>query len=515
MISSSHEDVTIALLVPRNLVKTVKTILEGGGRLSHDRKIKPAKQNDGGELVGERYVVPASIPRSQYQSHKESGSELASWEDILRSLGLRDYLNQIDELAEHVYNTHVTLGEIRPYDSGGCPPNPSTSGGRSSPLIHAFNQWIDTLPKDALDKVLCSDAKSRTTLLLPSSFTYSIYPPLLLLPPNFFSKWPSAFLSEAFQPERVRLFNRLCHASKTTHVALNGPIARGSSDPGSTSMEDPVVLRSPTGFQPLYGDFGPALVPKRHPTHLDFEQSFWCTSRQNGIYQTWAHRYTMFSRGNISEKARVLHLRSLQPDRLGCPPEETSAVDLYAGIGYFAFSYAKAGVGKVFGWEINPWSLEGLRRGARDNKWRTTLCRQGEEVSESALKASRIVAFEESNQEAPERLLGLRGSVPPVRHVNCGYLPSSEDSWRTAFEVLDPILGGWIHAHENVEEQSLSMREKQVLEFFSNAAGERSESIPGRELTVTCEHVERVKSYAPGVSHFVFDIAIRPLMKSA
>ena len=38
--------------------------------------------------------------------------------------------------------------------------------------------------------------------------------------------------------------------------------------------------------------------------------------------------------------------------------------DLYAGIGYFAFSYAKAGVGKVLCWEINPWSVDGLRRGA-------------------------------------------------------------------------------------------------------------------------------------------------------
>ena len=513
MVYVSHEDSVIALLVPRNLVKTVKTVLEGGGRLSRDRKIEPAKQNDGAELVGERYVVPASISWSQYKAYKESGSEKASWNEILRSLGLIDYIDRMDELPENVHNTHDAWDRTKPYNRDDSHFNPTAPRCRSSPLLHAVNQWIDTLPRDAWDKTSCSDAKSISTLLLPSSFSYSIYPPLLLLPPNFFSKWPSAFLNEAFQPERARLFSGLCHASKATHVALNGPIARASSDPESMPIEDLVVLRSPTGFQPLHGDFGPALVPSHHPTHLDFEQSFWCTSRQNGILQTWAPRYTMFSRGNISEKARVLHLRSLQLDQLGCPPEETSAVDLYAGIGYFAFSYAKAGVGKVLCWEINPWSIEGLRRGARDNKWRTTSCRQGEEVSESVLKASRIVAFEESNLKAPGRLLGLRATVPPVRHVNCGYLPSSEDSWRTALEVLDPVLGGWIHAHENVEEQNLSMRKKRVLEFFRDEVDERSKNIPGWELIVRCEHVERVKSYAPGVSHFVFDIAIVPLQE--
>ena len=62
--------------------------------------------------------------------------------------------------------------------------------------------------------------------------------------------------------------------------------------------------------------------------------------------QTWAPKHTMFSRGNIKEKARVLNLAKqptagLEPGLENTDPEaRTMAVDLYAGIGYFTFSYA-------------------------------------------------------------------------------------------------------------------------------------------------------------------------------
>ncbi|KAK6858721.1 S-adenosyl-L-methionine-dependent methyltransferase [Apiospora arundinis] len=82
----------------------------------------------------------------------------------------------------------------------------------------------------------------------------------------------------------------------------------------------------------------------------------------------------MFRRGNIKEKARVLsfheptdpslHHRAMSLGEL-C---NKWAVDMYAGIGYFVFSYAELGM-RVLCWELNPWSVEGLRRGALANGW--------------------------------------------------------------------------------------------------------------------------------------------------
>ena len=134
------------------------------------------------------------------------------------------------------------------------------------------------------------------------------------------------------------------------------------------------ILRSPVNLTPLYGDFGSTPTPQTisNPTATDFANALWVTARQNGIWQTWAPLYTMFSRGNVREKARILNLPTLTTGL----DTASAAVDLYAGIGYFAFSYRKSsqalekGIKQVLCWEINPWSVEGLRRGAEMNKSR-------------------------------------------------------------------------------------------------------------------------------------------------
>lgn len=229
----------------------------------------------------------------------------------------------------------------------------------------------------------------------------------------------------------------------------------------------------------------------------------------------------MFSRGNLSEKTRVLHLESLTRDRLGgVEPKEISAVDLYAGIGYFAFSYAKAGVGKVLCWEINEWSVEGLRRGAIENRWRCKVvkdeqvCAQRDgksstEIERLDVQGEQMVDFEENNHKAPERVKALRSQIPPVRHVNCGFLPSSSGSWETAVRLLDPLQGGWIHAHENVNAKEIDLRKLEVVETFRAIAN--TSGLSRSAFRVACEHVEVVKSYGPGIYHCVFDIAILPI----
>jgi tRNA G37 N-methylase Trm5 len=51
--------------------------------------------------------------------------------------------------------------------------------------------------------------------------------------------------------------------------------------------------------------------------------------------------------GNIKEKARILGLPKHHLEKF---PTPVTVVDMYAGIGYFSFSYAKAGVDVVLCW---------------------------------------------------------------------------------------------------------------------------------------------------------------------
>ena len=195
--------------------------------------------------------------------------------------------------------------------------------------------------------------------------------------------------------------------------------------------------------------------------------------------------------------------------------QKMSAVDLYAGVGYFAFCYARAaGVGRVFCWEVSGWSVEGLRRGAGANGWGVRVVREEEEMSGQD-GGERVVVFHEDNAHAARRVAGMRGAaaaaggtIPSVRHVNCGFLPSSEPSWGIAVRVLDPVLGGWVHAHENIGVGDVERRRGEVVRVFEGIVREVR---AGAGARVECRHLQRVKSYAPGVMHCVLDMYIGPV----
>lgn len=334
--------------------------------------------------------------------------------------------------------------------------------------------------------------------------SYVLYGAMVLLPSTAFLA-PSDITPASLQD----LYHLIAHHMKITHIAIAHPIPlhRGN-DPSTTNTDDTEnLLRSPSNFQPLFGDFGPSSC-HHPPTALDFERAFWTTTKQNGLFQTWAPRWTMFSRGNVTEKARLLTLPSVhaavqqgRDDGRGC-----AAVDLYVGIGYFAFSYLGAGVRTVVGWDLNGWSVEGLRRGARRNRWAVHVEGQTAEVEDDV----RLWVFQESNEWALRRLDGMRAALPPVRHVNCGLLPTSRGSWGTALLALDPEMGGWIHVHENFAVAEIETKAEEVRRAFQEML-----STPAGERLVAIEAVNRLKTYAPGVVHCVVDIYIPPASSSA
>lgn len=274
----------------------------------------------------------------------------------------------------------------------------------------------------------------------------------------------------------------------------------------------------------------------------------------------------MFSRGNVREKARIVegrvpdlgllhahaHARDL-PSKGGGGEGEAAArerrrlrpvgdmavLDMYVGIGYFAFSFLRAGVKRVWGWEINRWSVEGARRGAGENGWGVEVVavseegevevgREGEGGVEGLVRRMKerdIAGATESEGEGVVRLVVFQGNNcwagqvmrrvrdawgegwDEIAHANLGLLPRSRLAWGTAVEVLGwDGGGGWAHAHENVEEEGIEQRRQEVVGAFQALC----DNMGWGGWVARCEHVERVKTYAPGVIHCVFDVEIEP-----
>lgn len=399
----------------------------------------------------------------------------------------------------------------------------------SNPLIDGISRFLRSHAEENLHAE--HDDTAAVTTALPKRYT--IYKPLLLLPASVFTSPPAwaQLYASLNETERQRLYESIASSFQplgVTHVALNAPIELTNSNTGTENR-----MRSPVGLVPLYGDFGPIFDPgKTTPDNKNLEEAFWVQTAQNGgIVQCWAPVYTMFSRGNVTEKARILGLgnrfdgldaSSLGGQRVG----EISVVDLYAGIGYFSFSYLKRGVKRVWGWELNGWSVEGLRRGCLKNGWGCKVIPLDvsgalrdvayETVVDELTDDDRIVLFHGDNRLAAEIMGNIQplllqrshgGAWAPVRHVNLGLLPSSQPTWDSSLKLLDRKYGGWTHVHENVDINEIDVKKGEIVAEYEMLGS----SLSGQDLNITCDHVEKVKTYAPGVMHCVYDIHVNPL----
>lgn len=398
--------------------------------------------------------------------------------------------------------------------------------------------------EDAISTLSTEDREGLATALQTHTFeavnislSYLKYDNIVILQAKSLQKPPLSKVLEAQNLKALvpRLWESLAKAFSVSHVGVTAPIplhvdSRREAEGENNDVNGSNILRSPTSFQPLYGGFGDASKPFSDVT---VSETFWASATQHGITQVWSPLHTMFSNGNISEKARVRDFQRLQP---------STAIDLYAGIGYFSLFYRKHVADLVLGWEINPWSVEGFRRGAEANgKGTETLVVRGRgssvgEQLDLSLKKHKILGmhaehmngtmiFEYSNELAVEHVEALRRvkSIPPIRHINCGYLPTSLPSWNTAVRLLlsdsrrcagqeehGRETFGWVHAHENIATQDIEARATEVVSIFQGLSERRVAEMQGDDYSVhvSCAHVARVKTYAPGVYHCVLDILI-------
>lgn len=511
----------LCLIVPKQYTKTFKTALEAQNVLDKSRKITTANNV---AVDGPRYSCLLTTVTSSVEVTLSGLLETSLFQDLVDKLSVTKAEPLLSRaFIESVLDARTTSQEI------------SFSSRHNQP--NALAQAVQAGLEAVLHRVAVCSPGNGTLEHLLQDFTksYTIYSPLLLLPGHVSkTKFWAVCIAQLSTPQRRSFFETIAKRMTVSHVALNAPIPAWSSplppeEKADVTEDDCAnVLRRPINITPLYGDFGSLKVDPQHPRLQDLGAAFWVSTRQSSIHYMWAPLHTMFSRGNIREKQRLLSLNSVKQavdqgrqDGRGC-----SAVDLYAGIGYFAFCYLKAGVDWVAGWDLNGWSVEGARRGAIRNGWGVTVIRDQDGPGDVDGKCAtgrdgpegkeRLRLFHESNEDASERTIRLRSAIPPIRHVNCGLLPTSSGSWRTALEVLDPDLGGWIHVHENIAAKDIMSKSGEILATISYLAGqastdERGASSRGRP---TLEHVERVKSYAPGVVHCVLDIYIPPAKNS-
>jgi tRNA wybutosine-synthesizing protein 2 len=465
-------------------------------------------------------TYPPDIGGTNGHATEESGRKFKS--AILRDLDLGHLFSEI-ALA------HDTVAA--------CSSKPPTS---KSPMHKALREALSILQESVLADMNLSPE------VLVSAFPdgYSIYKPMLLFPHNAFTsqQWRKLLSRYSMNSELLApVWQHTAASVGATHVAINSPIPLETDSTLDTDLgtnrNQENILRRPVNLVPIYGDFGssPTLRTISSPTAIDFESALWVTTKQNGIWQVWAPLYTMFSRGNIREKTRILNLPSVTTDL----DVASAAVDLYAGIGYFAFSYKKSGEGRnegiqrVMCWELNPWSVEGLRRGAEKNGW---VCKimKGDELSQLRRSSAEVCdgftspsqsateiqkadfwVFQASNEGAESDYASMCTSLGldcklPIRHVNLGLLPSSRLSWSVAVGMLDEQRGGWIHVHENIGIRDIDSKSREIEGEIDKLVDHRKNR---RDKTaVRIEHVEWVKMYAPGVVHCVLDVHIQGVL---
>ncbi|ELR02660.1 hypothetical protein GMDG_05614, partial [Pseudogymnoascus destructans 20631-21] len=534
---------------PSQSAKDVKSWLESSTHFHRSEKIIPAPSSPSSSTSAPHLRIPTTILLPLSTSPAEARAALPSPPP---ESGL---MERISVVLLPVSPASNALGEL---------------GTASKASHHLSDPFLTFLSHPAVSSVV--DSQARESLLSTLPKRYTVYTPLALLPTGSLSSdaWQAVLdntppvVVEELWTGVLGAITRL-GGEKVTHLAINHPI------PGSA--EDENIIRAPSHLRALFGDFGPTISAKRWALgpglvtgagegeggegepigEEDFKNAFWVRTRQNGIFQSWAPRWTMFSRGNVTEKARVLRFGAASwwlsavgggggtasGGSDGRNGEQVQiAVDLYAGIGYFTLSYLSRGYA-VLAWEINPFSIEGLRRGALGNGFEVLVVKGAvdwEAVRETVEKRG-VVVFAEDNKFAWARFqeglqeLGKKGVVGgvegrwKVRHVNLGLLPSSRMGWEVGGRFLGEGQGGWMHVHENVKESGRKEMVKgdEIVEVVRGVVGgggrgeverEEEEGREGgeerKEINVEVRSVAMVKGFGPGVNHMVFDVWVGP-----
>jgi tRNA wybutosine-synthesizing protein 2 len=185
--------------------------------------------------------------------------------------------------------------------------------------------------------------------------------------------------------------------------------------------------------------------------------------KENNVKFKLDPQKVMFSSGNMNERIRMANISN----------DKETVVDLFAGIGYFSLPMAVYSKPKhIFAIEKNPFSHKFLC----DN----LVLNDVTDVVEPILGDNRKVA---PNNVADRVIMGYFGAT--IR-----FLP-------TAFRCLKKN-SGIIHFHDKIPDEDASSL---TMEHISNEARKCG-------LIIDLLKVTKVKSFAPGIGHYVFDLEV-------
>jgi tRNA wybutosine-synthesizing protein 2 len=185
---------------------------------------------------------------------------------------------------------------------------------------------------------------------------------------------------------------------------------------------------------------------------------------ENGIRFRLDPVKVMFSSGNMNERKRMSTIAH----------RDETVVDLFAGIGYFSIPLAVySHPTTVVACEMNPSAFEYLRQNIVLND------------------VTHIIEplFGDNRDTAPQSV---------ADRVIMGYVGETLSYLPTALSCLKKE-GGIIHYHDLFPDTHVPDR----------AMAHISDCVRKADKTALLLNVQRVKSFAPGISHYVFDIAIK------
>lgn len=215
----------------------------------------------------------------------------------------------------------------------------------------------------------------------------------------------------------------------------------------------------------------------------------WVEKKDVGIRYTFDVTRSMYSKGNIGEKQRVV--------QFDCTDE--IVVDLFAGIGYWSLIFARhTGAKLVHACDWNPAAIEALKRNVKLNK-----------------VADKVVIHEgDCRLQAPSGV---------AQRVYLGLIPSSLEFIPTACRALD-LTGARklarLHVHGNVDSgksdpavDSRARVEGARQRYASLVVDKVTEALVGLghspdSFTVDIEQIAFLKNYAPHVAHLCFDVRV-------
>lgn len=199
---------------------------------------------------------------------------------------------------------------------------------------------------------------------------------------------------------------------------------------------------------------------------------------EQGISQSFDITRVMFSRGNITEKIRFGKLVQ----------EGENVLDMYAGIGYYtlpALIHGKAG--HVYACEWNEYAVDALKYNLTANSVQDRATVLVGDCRQLVLDHSLVDMFD---------------------RVSLGLLPSSEGGWHIAVKALRKSTGGWLHIHGNVPDRELHNWMLWMCDRLLYYAVYEDGTC--NDCVAICVRVERVKSFAPQIHHYVADVFMGP-----